>query len=74
MPTEVHLFRMKQSSVSSKSDFINDSWLQVNKDSSWNMFARASLREKGVEAVISTSNGLVRWHLAIRLDTFKSEI
>lgn len=27
-----------------------------------------SLREKGVEGVVSTTNSLVRWHLTIRLD------
>ena len=44
------------------------SWFQVNKDSSWHMLASSSLREEGVEGVISTSNGLVTWHLTIRLD------
>ena len=33
------------------------------------MFACPSLTEEGVEGVISTSNGLVTGHLAIRLDT-----
>jgi len=33
------------------------------------MFASPSLGEKGVEAVISATNSLVRWHLTIRLDT-----
>jgi hypothetical protein len=28
-----------------------------------------SLREKGVESVISTSDGLVRGHLTVRLDS-----
>ena len=40
---------------------------QVNKDSSGNMFSHSSLREEGLEGVISKS--LVRWHTAIRLDT-----
>ena len=33
------------------------------------MFASSSLTEEGVEGVISTSDGLVRRHLTIRLDT-----
>ena len=33
------------------------------------MFACTSLGEEGVEGVITTSNGLVTGHLAIRLDT-----
>ena len=47
----------------------DDSWLQINKHSSWDVLASSSLREEGVEGVISTSDGLVTGHLAIRLDT-----
>jgi len=32
------------------------------------MFASASLAEEGVEGIVSTSNGFVRWHLSIGLD------
>ena len=32
------------------------------------MLASTSLREEGVEGVVAPSNGLVRGHLAIRLD------
>ena len=32
------------------------------------MLASTSLREEGVEGVVSTSNGLVTGHLTIRLD------
>ena len=41
---------------------------QVNKDCTRNVFASTSLREKGVEGVITTTNSLVGWHLTIRLD------
>ena len=53
--------------VGSNSGLVNDSGLQVNKDSSWNMFSATSLREEGLEGVVS--EGLVRGHAAIRLDT-----
>jgi hypothetical protein len=33
------------------------------------MLASAGLREEGVEGIITTSNGLVAGHLAIRLNT-----
>jgi hypothetical protein len=33
------------------------------------MLASSSLAEESVEGVISTTNGLVTWHLTIRLDT-----
>ena len=46
----------------------DDSWLQVHKDSSGNMFASSSLTEEGVEGVVSSSNGLVAGHLTVRLD------
>ena len=46
----------------------NYSWLQIHKDSSGHMLASTSLTEEGVEGVVSTTNGLVRGHLAIRLD------
>ena len=63
------LFRVEELAVGSHSDFINDSWLQVNKDSTGNMLATAGLSKEGVEGIISTSESLVRWHLAIRLDS-----
>jgi len=33
------------------------------------VFASTSFAEEGVERVITTSDGLVTWHLTIRLDT-----
>ena len=64
-----NLLGMVQLAVSTSSNFIAYSWFQVNKDSSWNVLASTSLREEGVERVIAAANGLVRRHLAIRLDT-----
>ena len=60
------LFRMVELTVSSNSGLVDDSRLQVNKDSSWNMVATSSLGEEGLERVIS--EGLVRGHMTIRLD------
>ena len=47
----------------------NYSWLQIYEHCPGHMFAGSSLAEKGVEGVITTSDGLVTGHLAIRLDT-----
>jgi hypothetical protein len=47
----------------------DNSWLEVDEDCPWDMFSCASLAEEGVEGVVTASNGLVRWHLTIRLDT-----
>ena len=63
------LFRVEELTISSHSDLINDSWFQIHKDSPGNMLATASLSKEGVERIIMSSNGLVRGHLAIRLDS-----
>ena len=63
------LLRVEQSTVGSGTYFINDSGLQVDKDSSWNMLSRSSFRKESVERIISSSNGLIRRHLSIRLDS-----
>ena len=43
--------------------------LKINKHSPRDVLASSSLAEESVEGVITTSDGLVRGHLAIRLDT-----
>jgi hypothetical protein len=62
------LFRMKELTISSGPDLINNSWLQINKDSSRNMLAGSGFREEGVERVVAGSNGLVGGHLTVGLD------
>ena len=61
------LLRMVELTIGSNSGLVDDSWLQVNKDSSWDMLSASSLREEGLEGVVS--KGLVRGHAAVRLDT-----
>jgi predicted TIM-barrel enzyme len=63
------LFGVEQLSVSSGTDLIDDSGFQIDKDSSRHVFAGSGLTEEGVEGVISTSDGLVTGHLAVRLDS-----
>jgi len=63
------LLRMEQLSVCASSDLINDSGLQINKQGPGYVFSRSSLREEGVERVVSPTNSLVRRHLTVRLDT-----
>ena len=53
--------------VGSNSGLVNYGGLQVNKDSSRNMFSTAGLGEEGLEGVVSKC--LVRGHAAIGLDT-----
>jgi len=61
------LLGMVELAVGSNSGLVNDSGLQVNKDSSWNMFSTTSFGEECLERIVSES--LVRGHAAIRLDT-----
>ena len=61
------LLRMVELTVGPNSGLVNDSGLQVNKDSSWNMISTTSLREEGLEGVVSES--LIRGHMTIWLDT-----
>merc|ERR1719471_39129 len=63
------LLRMEELSVGSSPYLINNGWFEIDQDSTRNVFASSSLTEEGVEGVISTSDGLVRRHLTIRLDT-----
>lgn len=44
-------------------------WFQVNKHGTGDVFASTGLAEESVETVVARSDGLVRGHLAIRLDT-----
>ena len=61
------LLRMKHLPVGPSPYFINHCRLKINKDSSRNMFSTAGLGEEGLEGVVS--EGLVRGHAAVRLDT-----
>jgi predicted TIM-barrel enzyme len=66
--TRDDLLRMVQLTISSSADLITHSRLKVDKDATRNVLAGTSLREEGVEGVITTTDGLVGRHLTIRLD------
>jgi hypothetical protein len=61
------LFWVEELAVSSSPHFINDSGLKVDKDCTRDMLPSTSFTEKGVEGIVTASNSLVTWHLAIRL-------
>ena len=63
------LLWMEELSVGSGSDLINNSWLEIEEDSSWDVLSSTGLREEGVESIITSSNGLVGWHLTVWLDS-----
>jgi hypothetical protein len=62
------LLRVVELAVGSSADFVTNTRLKIDEDGTGNVLASTSLREEGVERVVTTSNGLVGRHLAIRLD------
>ena len=60
---------MEELSVGSSSDLIDNGWLEIKEDSSWDVLTGTSLGEEGVESVVTTTDGFIGWHLTIRLDT-----
>jgi hypothetical protein len=63
------LFRVEELSVGSSSDFVDDGWLEIEEDGSWDVFSGSGFGEESVECVITTSDGFIGWHLSIWLDT-----
>jgi hypothetical protein len=63
------LFGVEQLSVSSSSDLINYGGFKIDEDGTRHVFAGTSFAEEGVERIITTSDGLVRGHLTIGLDS-----
>jgi predicted TIM-barrel enzyme len=63
------LFWVEKLSVSTGSDFINNSWFQIDENGPWNVLAGSGFREKGVERIITASDCFVGWHLSIWLDS-----
>ena len=63
------LLWMEELSVGSGSDLIDNGWLEIEEDSSWDVLTGTSLGEEGVESVVTTTDGFVGWHLTVWLDT-----
>jgi hypothetical protein len=63
------LLGVVQLSVGSGTDLIDDGRLQIDVNGTGNVLSSTGLREKGVESIISSSDGLVRRHLTVRLDS-----
>jgi hypothetical protein len=63
------LFWMEQLSVGSGSDLIDDGWLEIEEDGSWDMLSSTGLGEEGVEGIVTTTDRFIGWHLTIWLDS-----
>ena len=62
------LLGVVQLAVSASAHLIDHSGFEIDEDSAGHVLAGTSLREEGVEGIITATDGLVRGHLAIRLD------
>jgi len=63
------LLWVEQLSVSSGSDLIDNGWLEIEEDGSWDVLSGTSLREEGVEGVVTTTDRFIGWHLTVWLDS-----
>jgi hypothetical protein len=63
------LLWMEELSVGTSSDLIDDGWLEIEEDGSWDVLTSTSLGEEGVESIVTTTDRLIGWHLTIWLNT-----
>ena len=59
------LFRVKQLTVTSGANFVDDRWLQIHENRSRNVFSSTSFGEKCAKGGVAISSGV--WDQAIRL-------
>ena len=62
------LLWVEELAVRAGTNLVNDSWLEIDENGTWNVLASTSLGEEGVESIIANADGLVGWHLAIWLN------
>jgi hypothetical protein len=60
------LLRVEELGIGSGTALVDDSRLEVAEDSARDMLASTSLREEGVEGIVTFADGLVRRHLQRR--------
>mmetsp|Transcript_42750 Transcript_42750/g.101876 ORF Transcript_42750/g.101876 Transcript_42750/m.101876 type:complete len:206 (+) Transcript_42750:221-838(+) len=62
------LLRVEQLAIRACTHLIHDRRFQVHHHAAWHVLARPGLAEKGIKCIVSSTNRLVGWHLAVRLD------
>ena len=62
------LLWVEELAVGAGTNLVNDGWLEIDEDGTWDVLASTSLGEEGVESIIADTDGLVRWHLTVWLD------
>jgi hypothetical protein len=63
------LLGVEELSVGTSADLIDDGGLEIEEDATWDVLTGTSLGEEGVESVVTTTDGLIGWHLTVGLDT-----
>lgn len=63
------VFEIPEANRFFRQELTDNSWLQVDENSSWDVFPSTSFAEEGVEGVVTSPDGLIWGHLPIRLDT-----
>ena len=61
------LLRVEELAVGAGADLVNHGGLKIDEDRTGHVLAGSGLAEEGVESIITSPNGLVTGHLAIRL-------
>jgi hypothetical protein len=62
------LLGVEELAVGTSADLIDHSGLEIDEDATGHVLASTSLREEGVESIITAADGLVRGHLTVGLD------
>jgi len=62
------LLRVVKLTVGTGADLVANSWLKIDEHATRHVLAGSGFREKGVEGIITTADGLVGRHLSVRLD------
>ena len=63
------LLWMEELSVGTGSNLIDNGWLEIEEDGSWDVLTSSGFGEESVEGIVTTTNGFVGWHLTIWLDS-----
>jgi len=63
------LLWMEELSVGTGSNLINDGWLKIEHNGSWDMLSSTGLGEEGVEGIVTTTDGFIGWHLTVWLNS-----
>merc|ERR1711937_32225 len=63
------LLWVEELSVGTSADLIDNGWLEIEEDATWDVLTSTSLGEEGVESVVTATDGLVGWHLTVWLNT-----